>query len=96
MQPRGGGTGDPLDLTRLTCTNLAIRLKILLKDLPPGEALGFIVRRDQRDTIEPFSRSGYLVRVSQLGRNEYLVRMEREKSRSDDGPGPGPTDGYRE
>ena len=96
MQARGGGTGDLLDLTHLSCTNLAIRLMILLKKAPPREPVEFIVRRDQRDTIEPFSRSGYQVRVSQLEKNRFLVRMEREESRSDGGHGMGPTDGSRE
>jgi hypothetical protein len=69
------------DLTDLTCTNLMIRLKILLKKLPPKETLLFIVRRDQRETIEdPFSRDGYLVQVERIDRNRFHVRMKKKET----------------
>lgn len=79
VQPgKEGGEGAP-DLTLLTCTNLTIRLKILLKRLPPGEPLEFIVRRDQRDTIdEPFTRAGFVVTVLKIERNRFLVRMKKK------------------
>lgn len=79
VQPGKEGGEGPLDLTLLTCTNLTIRLKILLKRLPPGEPLEFIVRRDQRDTIdEPFTRAGFVVTVLKIERNRFLVRMKKK------------------
>ncbi len=68
------------DLSDLTCTNLMIRLKILLKKLPPGAALLCIVRRDQRDTIEPFTRDGYQVSVERIDRKRFLVRMKKKET----------------
>jgi hypothetical protein len=67
----------------LTCTNLIIRLKILLKKLPPVEPLEFIVRRDQREAIEePFARAGYGVTVLKIDKNRFRVKMEREEAGS--------------
>ncbi len=52
------------DLSDLTCTNLMIRLKIMLKKTQRGSGIEFIIRRDQKDTIEvPFSSTGYLVKI---------------------------------
>lgn len=67
-----------MDFTDLTCTNLMIRLKLLLKEIPGGEALRFIVRRDQRDTVEAFSRTGFSIRIREIDRNRFIVRMEKE------------------
>jgi hypothetical protein len=53
-----------------------IRLKILLKKAPPCEPLEFIVRRDQRDAIEPFARD-YTLSVRKLDRDRFLVRMTK-------------------
>ncbi len=48
------------DFSDLTCTNLMIRLRMLLKKTPSGNPVVCYVRRDQKDTVEvPFSRSGY-------------------------------------
>ena len=67
------------DLSDLTCTNLMIRLKILLKNAPQGSAVECIVRRDQRDTIEvPFSRTGYDVKVHTIGNNRYQVSLKKK------------------
>jgi hypothetical protein len=50
------------DFTSLTCTNLMIKLKILLKKLPKGEILNFYSTREQYDNIKkPFR---YLVEVT--------------------------------
>ncbi|MEI6840747.1 MAG: hypothetical protein WCK53_05750 [Methanomicrobiales archaeon] len=69
------------DLSDLTCTNLMIRLKILLKNAPPGLALGCIVRCDQRDTIEvPFVRTaGYKVKNHNTGTHRYHVSLKKNK-----------------
>ncbi len=71
------------DLSDLTCTNLMIRLKILLKKAPQGSAVECMVRRDQRDTIEvPFSKSGYDVEIRRIDINRYHVCLKKnEKSR---------------
>lgn len=71
------------DLSDLTCTNLMIRLKILMKKTPPGSAIEFIIRRDQKDTIEvPFSQAGYGVRINRTDINRYQVELKK----NDEGP----------
>lgn len=79
-------TGEPAeipDLSNQTCTNLMIRLKILLKKALPGETVACIVRRDQRDTIEePFSRTGYDVKIEKVDTNRYRVSLKKKE------PGP--------
>ena len=73
-------TGVP-DFSDLTCTNLMIRLKMLLKNAPPGTPVECIVRRDQRDTIDtPFSKSGYLVKIRKVDTNLYHVRLRKKKT----------------
>jgi hypothetical protein len=71
------------DFSDLTCTNLMIRLKMLLKKTPPGKKVECIVRRDQRDTIEvPFSGSGYEVVIRKTDTNRYrvsLTKIEQER-----------------
>jgi hypothetical protein len=69
------------DFSDMTCTNLMIRLKILLKNAPPGTPVECIVRRDQRDTIEvPFSRTGYDVEIHTIDTNHYRVRLLKKGS----------------
>ncbi len=64
------------DFTELTCTNLMIKLKIMLKRLPPGDALAFIATREQVDnTCAPFSTNGYQVAWDQEAENRYMVRI---------------------
>jgi hypothetical protein len=80
----GEPTGTP-DFSDLTCTNLMIRLKMLLKKAPPGMPVACIVRRDQRDTIEvPFSRSGYDVEIQKIDANRYQVCLTKNTTE----PGP--------
>lgn len=68
------------DFSNLTCTNLMIRLKILLKKTPPHTTVDCIVRRDQRDTIEvPFSKTGYDVKIRQVDTNRYLVSLKKKE-----------------
>ncbi|MDD1710645.1 MAG: hypothetical protein LUQ37_07055 [Methanoregulaceae archaeon] len=64
------------DFTELTCTNLMIKLKILLNKLTPGETLAFVATREQVDnTCAPFSSNGYHVAWDQDAENRYLVRI---------------------
>lgn len=66
------------DFSDLTCTNLMIRLKILLKKAPPHTTVECIVRRDQRDTIDvPFSRTGYDVKIRKVDTNRYQVSLKK-------------------
>jgi hypothetical protein len=66
------------DFSDLTCTNLMIRLKILLKNTPPDSVVEIIVRRDQRDTIDvPFSRTGYDVKIHKINTNLFHVMLQR-------------------
>nr|WP_320161857.1 hypothetical protein [uncultured Methanoregula sp.] len=67
------------DFSDLTCTNLMIRLKMLLKNAAPGSPVECIVRRDQRDTIEvPFTRTGYDVKIRKVDTNLYRVRLQKK------------------
>ncbi len=69
------------DFSDLTCTNLMIRLKMLLKKAPEGSAVECFVRRDQRDTIDvPFTRSGYDVRIKKEDTNRYRVSLKKKRS----------------
>lgn len=70
---------DIPDFSDLTCTNLMIRLKILLKKTPPETPVAFFVRRDQKDTVEvPFSRSGYVVNAVPAGTNRYRIVLRKK------------------
>ena len=81
-------TGDPAeipDFSNLTCTNLMIRLKMLLKKAGPDSSVECIVRRDQRDTIDvPFSNSGYDVKIRKLDSNRYQVSLKKKVQRGDE------------
>lgn len=64
------------DFTELTCTNLMIKLKILLNRLPPDDTLAFFATREQVDnTCAPFCNQGYQVAWDLEAENRYLVRM---------------------
>ncbi|NMB79831.1 MAG: hypothetical protein GYA23_12140 [Methanomicrobiales archaeon] len=70
------------DFSDLTCTNLMIRLKMLLKKAPEGSLVECIVRRDQRDTIDvPFSRTGYDVKIRKIDTNRFRVSLKKKNSR---------------
>lgn len=72
------------DFSDLTCTNLMIRLKMLLKKAPDGSTVECYVRRDQRDTIEvPFVRSGYCVEVHKADTNRYRVSLTKREQEPD-------------
>jgi hypothetical protein len=67
------------DFSNLTCTNLMIRLKILLKKAGPDAIVECMVRRDQRDTIEvPFSHTGYDVKIRKVDNNRYRVSLKKK------------------
>ncbi len=67
------------DFSLLTCTNLMIRLKMLLKKSGPDAFVECFVRRDQRDTIEvPFSHTGYDVKIRKVDNNRYLVSLKKK------------------
>lgn len=69
-------TTEPKDFTDLTCTNLMIKLKILLNRLAPGDALAFFATREQVDnTCSPFTGQGYQVSWDQEAENQFLVRI---------------------
>ena len=76
-------TGNPEeipDFSKLTCTNLMIGLKMLLKKAPPHTTVEVIVRRDQRDTIDvPFSRTGYEVKIRKVDTNRYRVSLKKKE-----------------
>jgi hypothetical protein len=68
------------DFSNLTCTNLMIRLKMLLKKAQPYATVECIVRRDQRDTIDvPFSRTGFDVKIRKVDTNRYQVSLKKKE-----------------
>jgi hypothetical protein len=74
------------DFSDLTCTNLMIRLKMLLKKTAPGTPVECIVRRDQRDVIEvPFSRTGYEVTVVRLKSGNFHITLIKKEPGGDTG-----------
>jgi hypothetical protein len=75
------GTPEEIpDYSNLTCTNLMIRLQILLKKAPLHTTSECIVRRDQRDTIDvPFSRTGYEVKIRKVDTNRYRVSLKMKE-----------------
>lgn len=67
------------DFTDLTCTNLMIKLKILLKRAQPGHEVNFFATREQVDnTCAPFSHHGYRVEWEQAAGNKYKVAIGRQ------------------
>jgi TusA-related sulfurtransferase len=75
-------TLETYDFTDLTCTNLMIKLKILLKKLPVGEQLNFYSNREQYDNIKkPFAKDPYKLQGEQLGDNRYLVAILKNSKR---------------
>jgi hypothetical protein len=67
------------DFTELTCTNLMIKLKILLNRTPPGEEIHFFATREQVDnTCTPFTSHGYAVECEQSGENRYIVQIGKK------------------
>ena len=71
------------DFSDLTCTNLMIRLRMLLKNAPEGSVVECLVRRDQRDTIDvPFSRTGYDVKIRKADTNRYRVSLKKKDKSS--------------
>ena len=70
------------DFSDLTCTNLMIRLKMLLKKTPDGTRVECIVRRDQRDTIDvPFTQSGYDVKIHKMDANRFRVSLKKKQEK---------------
>ena len=75
-------TLERYDFTDLTCTNLMIKLKILLKKLPVGEKLNFFSNREQFDNIKkPFAKAPYKLLGEQVGDNRYLVAILKNSKR---------------
>jgi TusA-related sulfurtransferase len=69
---------DISDFTDLTCTNLMIKLKILLKRMASGEEISFFATREQVDnTCSPFTGQGYEVTWEQVADNQFLVKMRK-------------------
>ena len=66
------------DFTGLTCTNLMIKLKIILKKLGNGEVTEFIANREQFDNIQkPFSKNGLSFSATKVGDNRYHCKIKK-------------------
>jgi TusA-related sulfurtransferase len=73
-------TEEIRDFTEMTCTNLMIKLRVLLKKLPSGQKLTVIITREQHDNIrEPFSKKQYRYSAEKIGDNRFqadIVKVE--------------------
>lgn len=73
---------ETYDFTDLTCTNLMIKLKILLKNLPKGEKVNFFTNREQYDNIKkPFAKDPYKFQGEQVGDNRYFITIFKNSKR---------------
>ncbi|MFX0070317.1 MAG: hypothetical protein ACFFAO_04425 [Candidatus Hermodarchaeota archaeon] len=64
------------DYSELTCTNLMIKLKILLKKLTHGDAIRFFSNREQYDNIKkPFSKNPYEFEAQKVDHNKYFIEI---------------------
>jgi hypothetical protein len=67
------------NLTSYTCTNLVIRLRLMLRALGPGGVIECIVLRDQADAIRGlFPNGGYSVETRREAQNLYHVLIRKE------------------
>ncbi|UYP45624.1 hypothetical protein NEF87_001909 [Candidatus Lokiarchaeum ossiferum] len=67
------------DFTHFTCTNLMLKLKILLKKLRSGENLHFFSTREQYANIEkPFSKAPYSFDAQKVEDNTYLIKIFKD------------------
>ncbi|MFX1312601.1 MAG: hypothetical protein ACFFHD_08325 [Promethearchaeota archaeon] len=70
------------DYTDLTCTNLMLKLKILLKSKESGKILEFYSNREQYDNIKkPFSKKSYWFNGEKIGDNKYHISILKKKTR---------------
>ena len=64
------------DFTGLTCTNLMIKLKILMNKLDSGNILNFYSTREQMDNIvQPFSKKPYKFLSEKIANNHYHISI---------------------
>ncbi|MFW9988687.1 MAG: hypothetical protein ACFFC3_08535 [Candidatus Odinarchaeota archaeon] len=64
------------DYTELTCTNLMLKLKILIKKIREGEIIEFYSNREQHDNIKkPFSKKLYSFNGEKVGVNKYHISI---------------------
>ena len=62
------------DFTHLTCTNLMIKLKILLKVMEKNNKLQFYSTREQSETVAPLSKNKNLkMESTQLEPNKFHI-----------------------
>lgn len=67
------------DFTQFTCTNLMLKLKILLKKLRSGEILHFLSTREQYANIEkPFSKAPYSFDAHKVADNTYAIKIVKD------------------
>lgn len=67
---------DIPDYTEFTCTNIMIKLKILLKRKPTGESVEFYSNREQFDHIKkPFSKNPYRIKGIKVDNNKYHISI---------------------
>jgi TusA-related sulfurtransferase len=67
------------DYRDMTCTNLMIKLKVMLKKLEANRTIEIIVTREQHDNIKgPFSKKSYEYNAIQVDSNEFHVKITKK------------------
>lgn len=69
------------DFTEMTCTNLMIKLRVMLKKLPENQTIEVMVTREQHDNInEPFSKKPFQYSANLISENRYHAKITKIKA----------------
>ena len=64
------------DFTELTCTNLMIKLRIMVKKLKPGDLFEFFTTREGATNVESTFRKKMLVTSEEQEPNKYKISIQ--------------------
>lgn len=66
------------DYTKLTCTNLFIKVKIQTKKLVMGESITFLAKKSGIGNLEaPFSKKPYSIDIMPFNNGSYKFQIKR-------------------
>lgn len=66
------------DFTEMTCTNLMIKLRVMLKKLPQNQTIEVMITREQHDNIhEPFSKKPFQYSAILISDNRYHAKITK-------------------
>lgn len=64
------------DFTDLTCTNLMLKLKILIKKLKPGESLEFFTTREGATNVVSTFQKKMLLKTEEQAPNKHKISLQ--------------------